>query len=71
MHGIAVSLLLDRDRIHHFDDFAYEHTGWEQCPDPSTPAYERGRCTCDYENSMAVKWKRSVLIYNLVLLREG
>jgi len=58
MHGIAVSLLLDRDRIHHFDDFAYEHTGWEQCPDPSTSAYERGRCTCDYENSMAVKWKR-------------
>ncbi|KAJ3782638.1 glycosyltransferase family 15 protein [Lentinula aff. detonsa] len=58
MHGIAISLLLDRERIHHFDDIAYEHTGWEQCPDPSTPAYERGRCSCDYGNSMAVKWKR-------------
>ncbi|KAE9397173.1 glycosyl transferase [Gymnopus androsaceus JB14] len=70
MHGIAVSLLLGRDRIHHFDDFAYEHTGWEQCPDPSTPAYERGRCSCDYENSMAVKWKRSISM-RLWLLDAG
>ncbi|KIK61459.1 glycosyltransferase family 15 protein [Collybiopsis luxurians FD-317 M1] len=38
--------------------FAYEHTARKQCPDPSTPAYERGRCTCDYKNSIAVKWKR-------------
>ncbi|KAF9078360.1 nucleotide-diphospho-sugar transferase [Rhodocollybia butyracea] len=56
--GIALSLLLDRNRIHHFDDFAYEHTAWEQCPNPSTPAYERGRCSCDYDQSMAVKWER-------------
>ncbi|KAJ3861532.1 glycosyltransferase family 15 protein [Lentinula novae-zelandiae] len=58
MHGIAISLLLDRDRIHHFDDIAYEHTGWEQCPNPVSSAYERGRCDCDYDNSMDVKWKR-------------
>ncbi|KAJ3920271.1 glycosyltransferase family 15 protein [Lentinula edodes] len=63
MHGIAISLLLDRDRIHHFDDIAYEHTGWEQCPNPVSFAYERGRCDCDYDNSMDVKWKRSALLF--------
>ncbi|KIY44177.1 glycosyltransferase family 15 protein [Fistulina hepatica ATCC 64428] len=53
VHGIAVSLLLDRKRIHHFADFAYEHTEWEQCP--AEPDYSRGRCSCDYSQSMAVR----------------
>lgn len=32
VHSLAVNLLLEPNRVHHFEDFGYRHGGYYQCP---------------------------------------
>lgn len=45
VHSIAVSLLLNRDEIMHFDEIAYAHAPFNTCPiSDSSLLYQRCRC---------------------------
>lgn len=67
VHSIAVSLLLNRDEIIHFDELGYSHYPFDTCP---TSYHLRvvQRCKCDYEadsniainfNSCLMRWWRN------------
>lgn len=32
VHSLAVGMLVEPERVHHFSDFAYRHGGYRQCP---------------------------------------
>lgn len=45
VHSIAVSLLLNKDEIMHFDEIAYAHAPFNTCPiSDSSLSYQRCRC---------------------------
>lgn len=45
VHSIAVSLLLDRDEIHHFEDIGYYHAPYMSCPQ-AKDVLSAKRCIC-------------------------
>lgn len=51
VHSIAVSLLVDRSRLHHFDDIGYYHNPWNHCPANRKKYHDTGRCNCDPNQS--------------------
>lgn len=51
VHSIAVSLLLDRSRLHFFDDIGYFHNPWNHCPANRKKYHDTGRCNCDPKQS--------------------
>lgn len=48
VHSIAVSLLLDKNAIHHFDDIGYYHPPYMSCPQ-SAEVHTLKRCICRKE----------------------
>ncbi|SOV06549.1 probable KRE2 - alpha-1,2-mannosyltransferase [Ustilago sp. UG-2017a] len=51
VHSIAASLLLDRSRMHHFEDIGYFHNPWNHCPANRKKYHDTGRCNCDPKQS--------------------
>ncbi len=51
VHSIAVSLFLDRGRLHHFDDIGYFHNPWSHCPKNKKKYHDNGKCSCDAKDS--------------------
>ncbi|SNX82532.1 probable KRE2 - alpha-1,2-mannosyltransferase [Melanopsichium pennsylvanicum] len=51
VHSIAVSVMLDRSRLHHFDDIGYFHNPWNHCPSNRKKFHDTGRCNCDPKQS--------------------
>lgn len=52
VHSIAAALLLDRSKIHFFDNIGYEHAPFSHCPILENH-WEEGRCTCNPNKSFA------------------
>ena len=46
IHSIAAILLLDRSRIHFFDDIGYRHEPFEHCPQ-ADQYHNNGKCSCN------------------------
>ena len=46
VHSIAVSLLLPKDKFHHFADIGYRHNPNDNCPIDSK-LWEENNCECD------------------------
>lgn len=46
VHSIAVSLFLNKDQLHYFDDIGYYHGPFTNCP-TDEKIREKGRCSCD------------------------
>ncbi|KAJ1034365.1 hypothetical protein NDA18_001226 [Ustilago nuda] len=51
VHSIAAGLLLDRSRMHHFEDIGYFHNPWNHCPANRKKYHDTGRCNCDPKQS--------------------
>ncbi|PWZ03150.1 putative KRE2-alpha-1,2-mannosyltransferase [Testicularia cyperi] len=51
VHSIAVILLLDRARLHHFEDIGYYHIPWNHCPANKKKYHDTSRCNCDPKQS--------------------
>ncbi|ODQ67894.1 glycosyl transferase [Nadsonia fulvescens var. elongata DSM 6958] len=45
VHSLAVSIMLDKHQIHHFDDIGYYHPPFWRCPHDEE-SYVSGRCVC-------------------------
>ncbi|RKP30397.1 glycosyl transferase [Metschnikowia bicuspidata] len=54
VHSIAVSLLLDKNAIHHFDDIGYHHAPYMSCPH-SDELRAIKRCICRKKDEENVK----------------
>jgi hypothetical protein len=57
VHSIAVALLLDRDRLHFFEDIGYEHAPFNHCP--PQPGYSRNHCQCGPEHTFGQCLRRA------------
>lgn len=51
VHSIAVAIMLDRGRLHHFDDIGYFHNPWNHCPANRKKYHDTSRCNCDPKQS--------------------
>ncbi|KAJ1032656.1 hypothetical protein NDA16_000679 [Ustilago loliicola] len=51
VHSIAVNLMLDRSRMHHFEDVGYFHNPWNHCPANRKKFHDNGKCNCDPKQS--------------------
>jgi alpha 1,2-mannosyltransferase len=51
VHSIAVAIMLDRSRLHHFDDIGYFHNPFNHCPANRKKYHDSGRCNCDPKQS--------------------
>lgn len=51
VHSIAVNLMLDRSRMHHFEDIGYFHNPWNHCPANRKKFHDNGKCNCDPKQS--------------------
>lgn len=49
VHSIAVSLFLDREKLHFFKDIGYQHGVYQMCPTDDS-LYNSNRCFCDKQN---------------------
>ncbi|KAF8628350.1 hypothetical protein AX15_003889 [Amanita polypyramis BW_CC] len=49
VHSIAASLFARKDQVHFFRDIGYRHAPFQHCP--SGDAWEKGRCSCDPNDS--------------------
>ncbi|KAK6089717.1 hypothetical protein P3W45_001359 [Vairimorpha bombi] len=52
VHTLALSLFIDKSRIHFFEDIGYEHAPYKHCP--SSPS-RRADCNCDPKESVDFK----------------
>lgn len=50
VHSIAAAMMLPREKIHFFDEIAYEHAPYSHCTD-NKKTWEAGRCSCDPKKS--------------------
>jgi len=50
VHSLAVSLMLPRERVHHFADIGYVHAPAGRCP-ADDESHISGRCYCDRSTS--------------------
>lgn len=46
VHTLALALMVDKAKIHHFADMGYRHSHAERCPQDAG-SHESGRCVCD------------------------
>jgi alpha 1,2-mannosyltransferase len=53
VHSIGAALFAGTDHIHFFREIGYEHPPYTHCP-AEKPIWERGRCTCNPENSFGM-----------------
>ncbi len=51
VHSIAAVTLLDKSRLHHFDDIGYFHNPWNHCPANRKKYHDNGKCNCDPKQS--------------------
>ncbi|KDN52891.1 glycosyltransferase family 15 protein [Tilletiaria anomala UBC 951] len=51
VHSLAVSIMLDRSRLHHFNDIGYTHVPFSHCPVNRKKYHDNGKCNCKPENS--------------------
>lgn len=60
VHLIGVSMLLDRDAVHHFEDIGYYHAPYMSCPQPSD-IFKAKRCICRHQDQDGMKVGMDVL----------
>ncbi|KAF0521235.1 glycosyltransferase family 15 protein [Gigaspora margarita] len=51
VHSIALTLFLEKSKIHFFNDIGYEHPPYQHCP-IGEKILESGRCHCNYNISI-------------------
>ena len=61
MHSIAVSLFARKDQVHFFRDIGYKHEYFQHCP--SGEVWEKGRCSCDSNDSFGKNKLLYIYIY--------
>ncbi|ESW97840.1 hypothetical protein KL918_003223 [Ogataea parapolymorpha] len=54
VHSIAVSLFLDRDKIHFFDDIGYNHGVYSMCPLDDN-VWINNRCSCNKDSDFTFR----------------